>query len=50
MCDLIVGRILYLSSKNDDLLDDPSSYFLQELLKDTVTDSTYPNDSESGIS
>lgn len=50
MYDLIVGRILYLSGKNGDLLDDPSSLFFQELLDDAVADSTCPNDSEFGIS
>ena len=49
MHDLIMRRILYLSSKNCDLLDDPSSLFFQELLKDAVADSTCANDSEFGI-
>ena len=44
-----MGRISYLSGKNGDLLDDPSSLFFQELLKDAVADSTCPNDSEFGI-
>lgn len=48
--DLVIGRILYLSGKNGDLLDDSSSLFIQELLNDAVTDSTCPNDSEFGIS
>ena len=50
MYDLIMGRIPYLSGKSGDLLDDPSSLFFQELLKDAVADSTYPNDGEFSIS
>ena len=50
MYDLIMGRIPYLSGKNGDLLDDPNSLFFQELLKDAVADSTYPNDGEFSIS
>ena len=40
---------LYLSGKNDDLLDDPGSLFFQELLNDAVADSTCSNDGEFGI-
>ena len=40
---------LYLSGKNDDLLDDPGSLFFQELLNDAVADSTCSNDSEFGM-
>jgi hypothetical protein len=45
-----VGWILYLASKDDDLVDDPSSLVLQELLDDDVTEVTSPNDGEVFVS
>ena len=41
---------LYLTRKDDDLLDDPSSLFLEELLNDVNTDGTGPNDGEFCVS
>ena len=45
-----IGQILYLASKNDDLLDDPGGFVLQELLDDDVTEVTSPNDGEVLVS
>jgi hypothetical protein len=44
------GCILYLAGKNNDLVDDPGSLVLQELLNDVVTDDTSPNDGEVCVS
>ena len=41
-----IGLILYLASKDDDLLDDSGSFVLQELLNDVVTEGSSPNDGE----
>ena len=40
----------YLAGKDDDLLDDPSSLVLQELLNDVDTEGTSPDDGEVGVS
>jgi hypothetical protein len=45
-----IESILYLTSKDDDLLDDPGSLFLEELLNDVVADGTGPNDGEFRVS
>ena len=39
-----------MASKDDDLLDDPGGFVLQELLDDDVTEVTSPNDGEVLIS
>ena len=41
---------LYLAGKDDNLLDDPGSLVLQELLDDVFTDGTSPNDSKVCVS
>ena len=40
----IIGWILYLASKDDDIIDDPGSLVLQELLNDVFADGTGPDD------
>ena len=40
----------YLASKNDDLVDDPGSLVLQELLDDVLTDGASPNNCEGFVS
>ncbi len=40
----------YLAGEDDDLLDDPSSLVLQELLDDVASDVTSPNDSKVCVS
>ena len=39
-----------MASKDDDLLDDPGSLFLEELLNDVAADSTGSNDGEFRVS
>jgi hypothetical protein len=46
----IIGRILYLAGKDDDLLYDPGSLVLKELLNDVVTEGTGPNNGEVCVS
>jgi hypothetical protein len=41
---------LYLAGKDDDLIDDPGSLVLQELLNDVVADGTGPSDGEVLVS
>src|SRR6267154_6286868 len=50
MYDLIIGWILYLTSKDDDLLDGPGSLVLEELLNDVAADRTGTNDGEFHVS
>lgn len=50
MYSQIIGSILYLAGKNDNLLDGPSSLVFQELLNDEVAEVTGPNDGEVCIS
>jgi len=46
----IFGQILYLTGKNDNLLDGPSSLVFQELLNDEVAEITGSDDGEVCIS
>ena len=48
--NLIIGWDTYLAGKDDDLLDDPGSLVLQELLNDEVAGGTGPNDGEFRVS
>ena len=50
MYKLIIGQILYLASKDNDLLNDPGSLVLEELLDDVAADRTGPNDGEFRVS
>ena len=45
-----LNLIRYLAGKDDDILDDPGSLVLHELLSDKFSDSTGPNDCEVCVS
>ena len=42
--------MLYLATKDDDLIDDPGSLVPQELLNDVFTDGTSPDDGKVCVS
>ena len=50
MYNRIIGWVLYLASKNDNLVDGASSLVFQELLNDEVAEVTGPDDGEVCIS
>jgi hypothetical protein len=50
MNNLLIRWILYLAGKDDDLLDDASSFVLEELLNDVTTNGTCPSDGKDRVS
>jgi hypothetical protein len=48
--NLIIGWVLYLAGKDNDLLDGPDSLVLQELLNDVVAECTSSNNGEVRVS